>query len=164
MKNSIVIFTVFCMLSIGCQQQQTRYTQSSPEIDAFMKLNKAYVTGDYDYIKSIYSDTAKIYYNSVYPLGPEQALEGMIASLEQFSEYHYSENEEIEMVITDNGEKWVNYWGVFVGTLEESGNVIEIPMHLTLRFVDGKIVEESGYWDNEIVTDGLVVESDSEGN
>lgn len=155
---------IFCMLSIGCQQQQTRYTQTSPEIDAFMKLNKAYITGDYDYIKSIYSDTAKIYYNSIYPLGPVQVLEGMIASLEQFSEYHYSENEEIEMVITDDGEKWVNYWGVFVGTLEESGNVVEIPMHLTLRFVDGKIVEESGYWDNEIITDGLKIESDTEGN
>ena len=164
MKDIIILITIFCMLSIACQQQKTRYTQSSPEIDAFMKLNKAYVTGDYDFIKSIYSDTAKIYYNSVYPLGPAQVLEGMIASLEQFTEYHYSETEEIEMVITDDGEKWVNYWGVFVGTLEATGNVVEIPMHLSLRFVDGKIVEESGYWDNEIITTGLKVESDSEGD
>jgi hypothetical protein len=26
--------------------------------------------------------------------------------------------------------------------------VIEIPVHLTAQFIDGKIVREYGYWDN----------------
>ena len=33
-----------------------------------------------------------------------------------------------------------------------SGKQVEIPVHLTYQFVDGKIVREHGYWDpSEIV-------------
>ena len=60
------------------------------------------------------------------------------------------------MVVTDDKETWVNFWGLWKGTLKSSGKVYQIPIHTTARFIDGKIVAESGYWNNsEIVSDML---------
>jgi hypothetical protein len=60
------------------------------------------------------------------------------------------------MVKTDKGDTWVNYWGLWKGTLKSTNKVYEIPIHTTSKFIDGKIVEENGYWNNsEIVTDML---------
>ncbi len=66
------------------------------------------------------------------------------------------EKEEYEMVVTDDKETWVTFWGIWKGTLKSSGKVYQIPFHTTARFIDGKIVAEYGYWNNsEIVTDML---------
>lgn len=51
------------------------------------------------------------------------------------------------MVVTDDGETWVNFWGLWKSTLKENNKVYEIPTHITARFVKGKIVREAGYWD-----------------
>ncbi|HSQ46585.1 MAG TPA: hypothetical protein VLM44_06650, partial [Lutibacter sp.] len=56
--------------------------------------------------------------------------------------------QEYEMATTDEGNTWVNFWGVWKGTLAANNKVIEIPVHLTAQFIDGKIVREYGYWDN----------------
>jgi ketosteroid isomerase-like protein len=58
------------------------------------------------------------------------------------------------MVVTDKKETWVNFWGLWKGTLKSSGKVYQVPFHTTARFIEGKIVEEYGYWNNtEIMTD-----------
>ena len=51
------------------------------------------------------------------------------------------------MVIDDKGEKWVNFWGTWEGTIAANNQKLIIPVHLTLQFVNGKIVEEHGYYD-----------------
>ena len=58
---------------------------------------------------------------------------------------------EYEMVITDDGETWVNCWLGWKGTLAANNKDIYIPIHLTYQFVDGKIVREYGYWDGSQV-------------
>ena len=52
------------------------------------------------------------------------------------------------MVLDDKGETWVNYWGVWKGTMAANGKTYEIPIHITSQFVNGKIVKSYGYWDN----------------
>jgi len=52
------------------------------------------------------------------------------------------------MVITDDDQTWVNYWGLWKGTLKATGEEFEIPLHITQRFIDQKIVSEHGYWNN----------------
>ncbi|MEO6347787.1 MAG: nuclear transport factor 2 family protein, partial [Aquaticitalea sp.] len=65
-----------------------------------------------------------------------------------FSSWKYDpESVEYEMVVTDKGETWVNFWGHWEGTLKSSNKVYVIPAHVTARFVGGKIVREDGYWD-----------------
>jgi hypothetical protein len=72
------------------------------------------------------------------------------------------EKEEYEMVVTDDKETWVNFWGLWKGTMKSTNKEYDIPFHITTRFIDGKIVEEYGYWNNsEIVSDLQQLESDT---
>ncbi len=66
-----------------------------------------------------------------------------------FSDMHYVADEDFfEMVVTDNGETWVNFRGLWSAVLKGNGQKFLIPVHVTARFVDGKIVAEHGYWNS----------------
>jgi len=52
-----------------------------------------------------------------------------------------------EQTLSDDGNTWVNFWGDWRGTLAANGQALEIPVHLTCQMVDGKIVEEYGFYD-----------------
>jgi hypothetical protein len=58
------------------------------------------------------------------------------------------EDQEYEMVLTDDGEMWVNCWLDWQGTLTANNQEYNIPIHLTYQFIDGKIVREVGHWDS----------------
>ncbi|MDE3740795.1 ester cyclase [Maribacter polysaccharolyticus] len=145
-KSSILIFTA--ILLMGCQQKAAeRYTQQSPQIDTVKKLLANYTGKTYD--TSMYADTAKTYYNSIgNPMSPAETI-----AYHQQNDANYSsrgfleEDQEYEMAITDDGKTWVNAWLHWKGTLAGNGQVVDIPIHLTYQFIDGKIVREYGYWD-----------------
>ena len=68
--------------------------------------------------------------------------------LSNFSSYGFEEKGSFsEMVIDKDDETWVNFWGNWKGTLKANNQELSIPVHLTLQFIDGKIVEEYGYYD-----------------
>ena len=56
---------------------------------------------------------------------------------------------------SSSGEQWLMFWGVFRGEIAENQNVVRVPIHITARFENGKIVEESGYWDNQIISNAF---------
>ena len=145
---AIVFFT-------SCNEKQ-RYTQQSPEIDSFKKLMNAYNTKNWDEYPSHYADTAKIA-NNVIKEKRVSLAEVIKTNKEDAALFNWEvEKEEYEMVVTDDKETWVNFWGIWKGTLKSSGKVYQIPFHITSRFIDGKIVAEYGYWNNsEIGTDML---------
>ena len=74
-----------------------------------------------------------------------------------------------EMIIDDDDETWVNFWGNWRGTVAANGQELVIPVHLTLQFVEGKIVEEHGYYNlseitavlNEIATAAKMTEEEA---
>lgn len=142
---AIVFFT-------ACNQQDQRYTQQSPEIDTVKKAIADYNNKRYD--ASIYADTSKTYFNTkTNAMGVKET-----AAYHQANDANYSsrkfldEDQDYEMVVTDDGMTWVNAWLDWQGTLKENGKVINMPIHLTYRFIDGKIVQTVGYWDpTEIV-------------
>jgi hypothetical protein len=145
---AIVLFT-------SCNQKQ-RYTQQSAEIDTYKKVMEDYKTQNWEDYAKHYADTAKIANNV-----PKEKAQTVTQAIEKSQEdaklFTWTvDKEEYEMVETDKGETWVNYWATWNGTMKSSGKVYVIPFHNTARFIDGKIVEELGYWDNsEIVTDML---------
>src|SRR5690606_7672735 len=74
-------------------------------------------------------------------------IEGHKNTVAMLSEYGFTEGDsEFERVITDDDEMWVNYWGNWYGVVAATGKRVVIPVHLTARFVDSKIVKENGYW------------------
>jgi hypothetical protein len=149
MKNQIFIGAIVAIL-FACEGKQ-RYTQQSAEIETIKTMTDNYVNGDWDAYQSHYAEGAQIFFNS--PEDKPATIQQVIAQekmeLDSFSSYSLDrENEAIEMVLDDKGETWVNYWGVWKGTMASNGKTYQIPIHITSQFVNGKIVKAYGYWDN----------------
>lgn len=154
MKN-LFILGLALVLFTSCNQKQ-RYTQQSSEIDTYKKVMEDYKTQNWADYPLHYVDSAKIA-NNVVKEKAQTVAEAIEKSKEDAKLFTWTvEDIDYEMVVTDKGETWVNYWGVWNGTLKSTGKVYVIPFHNTAQFINGKIVREYGYWDNsEIVTDIL---------
>lgn len=141
----LCLATVFFM---SCKNAEPRYFSSSPEIDVAKAHIKAYNEGDWATWTSHYADTAKISHNTLEEGTPEELLEGLKELLVATSSYGFTDKDIFyEMVIDDDNEKWVNFWGTWEGTFAANNQKLIIPVHLTSQFVNGKIVEEHGYYD-----------------
>lgn len=145
-KLSLLVLTA--ILFIGCQQQESeRYTQKSPEIDTVKKLIANYNNKTYD--TSMYADTSKTFYNTKEnPMSPAETMEYHKQNDANYSARSFQDkDQEYEMVLTDDGNTWVNCWLDWKGTVAGNNQEVNIPIHLTYQFVDGKIVREVGHWD-----------------
>jgi hypothetical protein len=159
--KKVFLFGLAIVLSLTACNQEKRYTQQSPEIDSYKKLMEAYKTKNWDEYPSHYADTAKIANNVVKGKGVSPA-EVVKTNKEDAALFNWIvEKEEYEMVVTDKKETWVNFWGLWKGTHKSSGKVYQIPFHTTARFIDGKIVEEYGYWNNSEIMSDLMKQSES---
>jgi steroid delta-isomerase-like uncharacterized protein len=139
------------ILLFNCKQE-SRYTQNSKEIDVVKTIIKAYEDKDWETLINHYADSSKTIFNSSNMASKE------IPNYHKQNDVNYEtrgfidEGQEFEMVTDDEGKTWVNFWGTWKGKLKATGKECTIPVHLTSRFIDGKIVEEYGYWDpTEIV-------------
>ncbi|MEA1786140.1 ester cyclase [Arenibacter sp. GZD96] len=143
-------WALMAILFTGCEQKPQRYTQNSTEIDTYKKVIDAYEKQDWASMLTHYADTAKIQNNATEKKA--QTVSQMVSQNKEdarlFSSWDFVDTaSEYEMVITDKGETWVNFWGLWQGTLKATGQVYEIPTHSTIQFANGKIVKEHGYWD-----------------
>ncbi|SEF85067.1 nuclear transport factor 2 family protein [Algoriphagus boritolerans] len=148
--KKLSLFCVFATLLFACENTK-RYTQQSAEIETVKSIIGNYVNGEWEAYQSHYAEGAQIFFNATEdkPATIQQIIAQQKMEVEPFSSYSFDrENEAIEMVLDDKGETWVNYWGVWKGTLAATGKTYETPIHLTSQFVDGKIVKSYGYWDN----------------
>ena len=168
MKNIVLSLTILFLL-VSCKQGPDRWTDSSPEIDVVKALISDYEAGNWDAWKGHYADTAKLHHNSTEPSSVEETLKGLQGYLEPTSEYGFSDKDiYYEMIIDNDNEKWVNFWGTWEGNIDALDRDLKIPVHLTLQFVEGKIVEEHAFYNlveymqamNEIAA---MAEEESEG-
>lgn len=151
---AIVLFT-------ACSQQDKRYTQQSPEIETVKKLIDNYNNQTYD--TSVFADTSKSFFNSPKDefMSPSETVAMHKQNDELYSKRGFTnEDPEYEMVVTDDGETWVNCWLDWKGTLAENNKEFQMPVHLTYQFVDGKIVREVALFDpSEIVLELQAIEA-----
>ena len=156
MRTILLTLSAAAMLS-ACTETcpPARYTQQSPEIDKAIASNDAYCKRDWDALKAMYAPDAKIYHNSSEPSG----IEEMISKSQESAQYFSSESittEDAEMVLTDSTETWVNFWGIWKGVMAANGKEYASPMHFTMRFENGLITEEHGYWDSSSITEDMM--------
>ena len=137
------------ILFMACQEQKPqRYFADSPEIQTLKSGIAAYESGDWEAWKSHFADTAKIFANSIKPVGIEERANGLKGMASALSSYGFNHDKEyIEMVLDKDDETWVYYWAAHKATFAASGNELIIPVHLAVQFVNGKIVEEHIYFD-----------------
>ena len=149
MKNLFLLGLAIVFFT-SCNQKQ-RYTQKSTEIDSYKKAIEAYEKRNWEELASFYADTAKFIMN-VTKENAQTLAQNMAKNKEDaeiFSSWRFDpKSVEYEMVVTDDGETWVNFWGYWEGTLKANNKKYVTPIHLTAKFIDGKIVREHGYWNN----------------
>lgn len=152
MKKFILILIVG-LITLNCTQKQ-RYFTNSPEIEMAKKSVQAYENGDWDVWMSKYTDSTKIYHNNWdISKSPKEILASHKAMLANYPTYEFiDEPIFFEMTVNDEGQKWVNFWGIWQGTSTE-GRALRIPVHITYHYENGKVVEEYGFWD----TYGLMI-------
>lgn len=148
MKNLFLILLTLVLIS-SCEQKETRYTQQSPEIDLVKKHIDNYNTKNYDLVVSVLADSSKSFFNSKKnPILHQDIIAYHEANDANYSKRGFLEKDaEFEMVVTDEGETWVNAWLDWQATIAATGKVVDMPVHMTFRMADGKIVTEYGYWD-----------------
>jgi hypothetical protein len=146
--KKLFVLGLAIVLFVSCQERKQRYVQSSAEIDAVKSLLKDYHAGDWKAWAGHYADTAKIYFNTIKGATVAETIASLKQILANTSAYKFDDkNQWYEMVLDDDNETWVNFWGNWRGKLSANGKELVIPVHLTLQFVNGKIVEEYGYYD-----------------
>ncbi len=147
--KQLILIGFALLIFASCQNNSKRYTQHSPEIETVKAALNDYDFQNWDTLIMHYADTAKIYHNTrTNVLTPQDLPEYYQKNDVSFSTRAFEdENREYEMIIDDKGKKWVNFWGLWKGNLTNNNKEIVIPVHTTTQFVDGKIVQEYGYWD-----------------
>lgn len=155
MKKLALLLVSFLMF-IGCQKQQ-QYTTSSPEIDIAKEHIQSYEDGDWETWKKQYTANSKIYHNNWdVARTSSEALNGHKLIISRLSSYEYlDEPIFFEMIIDDDGKKWVNFWAVWQGTLKANNTTLKIPVHLSINYKDGKVVEEYGFWDTSKLIEAI---------
>lgn len=154
MKKFFSLLIAFVLIGMySCQEKQVskQYFEASPEIEMVETLIEAYLNQDWVTFKSYYSDTAKIWSNRWPGDNPgitvDENLESMKASISSIYSYSFEETV-INMIISNDGQKYVLFWSKWTGKFTEDGDELVIPVNIVYEFIDTKIVYEYGFWDN----------------
>lgn len=153
MKNFLMI-GLSIVLFVSCQQKgPERWTNNSPDIDAIKSLVKEYEDGNWDSWMTHYSSDAKVQHNE-FKLSANELKDILMQDITNYSEYGFSHNDgEIfyEQIIDDKGDEWVYFWGTWKAKIKGDNKEYELPVHLALKMVDGKIMEEYGYYNRSSI-------------
>ncbi len=147
--KKLILLGLAIILFAACQQQEKkRYFSESPEIEAIKANVTQYNNGDWEAWRTHFADTAKLYINSLKSISAADLENAQKELLSNFSSYGFQdEGTFIEMVIDKDDETWVNYWANWHAKFRANDKEIDVPVHFTARFVDGKIVEFHDYFD-----------------
>ena len=116
-----------------------------------------YENGNWDEWIIQYADSARIYQNSWSTFkSPDETREAHKTVISQLSSYSFDKKDLLfEQIIDDKGQTWVNFWGLWRGTLRANEKIIEIPVHINILFQDGKVINEYGYWNSAKLNEEL---------
>lgn len=148
-KITVLGILLTVILYASCKEQgPARYATTGPEIDLVKSLISDYEKGDWEAWLGHYADTAKLHHNTTKDISlsateMNETLKGLLANT---SSYGFDGDPFYEKVVDDKEETWVNFWGDWKGTMAANGKELIIPVHITAQIVDGKIVEEHGYY------------------
>jgi hypothetical protein len=134
-----------------------RYSQNSSEIEVIKAMLNDYDYQNWDALVMHYADSAQIFHNSrIIILTPDDLPDYYQNNDVSFTTRAFEdESREYEMITDDQGQRWVNFWGLWKGHLAINNKELVVPVHITAKFIDGKIVREYGYWDHSILMQEL---------
>ena len=145
-------------LLISCQNnQQKRFKTASAEIDLLKKGLSDYENANWVEWSKQYADSAKIFQNTwLEGASPDEVKVRHEELISNLSSYSFDKKDiTMEQIIDDKGRTWVNFWGIWKRTLKANSKEIFIPVHLTIQFKNGKVIEEFGFWDTAKLNEEL---------
>lgn len=149
MKITSILLIIF-LVSVSCKDSmKQQYFESSPEIDLVKKGNMAYLNKDWQTLRSLYTDSALLAENiweRDKMISADQYIEESKKFAEMLDGYNIADDAIYNMIINDNGEKWVLTWFKFVGKTKD-GREVSIPVNMNLKFERGKIAFQSSMYD-----------------
>ncbi len=146
------------ILLISCQNKQSeRFKTASAEIDMLEKALSDYENANWVEWSKQYADSAKIFQNTwLEGASPEEVKIRHEELISNLSSYSFDKKDiTMEQIIDDRGRTWVNFWGIWKGILKANSKEIIIPVHLTIQFKNGKVIEEYGFWDTAKLNEEL---------
>ena len=150
----LIELCLLVLILAACQppaEQQARYVTDSPEITQGKAIMDAYLSGDWETMRAGFADTAKIYHNSTTAMNPDENVQNLQEGVSVVSSYELGDDVYWEMIVEDDGDKWVYFWGEWKAVHAATGNAMSVPFHLASQYKDGLVVEEHGYWDNSVM-------------
>ncbi len=148
-KIAVLGILATVILFTSCREKEpARYTTSGSEIELVKSLLADYENGDWKGWLGHYADTAKLHHNTTKDISfsAREMIETQKGLLANTSSYAFDKDSFYEKVVDDDGKTWVNFWGDWKGTMAANNKELIIPLHLTVQIVNGKIVEEHGYY------------------
>jgi hypothetical protein len=138
MKNAFLLS--FGLALAACQQAPKQYFEASPEIDMAKKATQAYVSADWETLRSLFADTAKIAGNVWEPekfISVDQWIEGFKADRLNFPEVSIGDDAVYNMIVSDEGHTYVLCWLNWTGKSKD-GKEVSTPIHLFFQVDGGK--------------------------
>lgn len=138
------------LLVTACQLpvEKQLFTESV-DIDHGKKVMEAYLAKDWDAYPDLFADTAKIWRNKNWTKDEgftiQQYVDDLSSGLEPISSYTF-ETQTWMSIISDNGNHWVYFWGIWTAHSEATNKDYEMPVHVAMEIVDGKIVQQGEFY------------------
>lgn len=154
--KKLILLSFATLLFVACKQEPQRYFADSPEIETVKAGINSYENADWEKWHSNHADTAKFFVNSIKPITASERMEELKEMTSALSSYGFNHDKEyIEMVLDKDDETWVYYWATHNATFAANGEEVSMPVHLAIRFIDGKIVEEHAVFDSYPLVSGM---------
>ena len=157
----ILLFILFSIFTISCSNNQNGVivTFDDEKSNAIRAHYQNYLKNNIEGLKSLWSPDLRIYMNSVDPSGVDEISELITTQHENFDNISLSFQDEgatedlgvwaqtiVYPPMNGNAEMTITQtWFNWSATGKASGNTIEIPVHISFEWSDGKIVRE---WHN----------------
>ena len=167
MKISLFSIIMAGIILASCMAPaEKQYFQESADIDLGKKVIDAYLAGDWAAAAENYADTARIWRNVSWETNPGFTVEEYIADLkvplEVTSSYDF-DPQTWESIISDDGQHWVHFWGVWKGANTATEKDYEIVVHLSMQIENGKIVRQGDIFnDTQIAMDMMALQMEAE--
>lgn len=146
MKKSLLVVVMAITVNAWAPvQAQGTFSSEGEIVDGLKALAATYVEGDWDAYRSFFADTVSFYPSTVEAVSMDERIEAHMVAHDLFDEIEFIDTG--YGVIENDGETWGVMWGTWSGKNAATGEVIRIPMHIGIRYIDGKGVAEYGYWD-----------------
>ena len=162
MKKILLLFTIMTIL--GCNQPNVTIVEFEDErSNAIRGHFQHYLNNDIDGLNELWADEDKIilWLGSV-DQSPLSELTGLINTQHMAFENIQLLNIQgldapiyVETKTYESGQTWTNTWFRWSATGKTSGNLIEIPVHISFRWDNEEIVEEVHLFDPTLMQSEL---------